>query len=256
MGISSVSLEGKVAIVTGGKKGIGKAIALAFAGAGADVAVCTRVLNDGVDNLEAVAEEIRRLGRRSLAIQTDVSVKSEVDNLVQKVMDEFGVIDILVNNAGIFSVTPWLKLNEDKWDTMIDTNLKSCYLCCHAVGKRMVEWKKGNIINMASVAAFNSAASAYSVSKAGIVMLTRGLARELGQYNIRVNAIAPGLTNTDMIQFLWRGDPERIKQMEAGIPQGRLGETSDITSAALFLASEASSYVTGHTITIDGGSMA
>ncbi len=168
MSVPSLSLEGKVAIVTGGKRGIGRAIALAFAEAGTDVAVCTRVVEGG--ELAAVAEEIRKLGRRSLAVQTDVTKKSEVDNLVKRVLDEFGVIDILVNNAGIFPAPLLLETPEDEWHNFIDGNLKGCYLCSQAVGKRMVEQRKrGNIINIASYAGFRAMPTmpAYSIAKAG-----------------------------------------------------------------------------------------
>ena len=274
MSIPSLSLEGKVALVTGAKRGIGRAIALAFAEAGADVAVCDYVIEDG--ELEAVAEEIQRLGRRSLAVQTDVSRKAEVDNLVQRVVAELGAIDILVNNAGISGLGDLSATQEEAWDRVIDVNLKGCYLCSQAVGQGMVERKKGNIINIASVEglrggvvvrAFMSLAQVpqptgpilsprpYNISKAGLIMLTRVLARQLGGYGIRVNAIAPGGIRTEMIRFLW-DDPERLKQLEAQVPLGRIGEPEDMAGVALFLASEASSYVTGQTIVADGGLLA
>jgi NAD(P)-dependent dehydrogenase (short-subunit alcohol dehydrogenase family) len=220
---------------------------LEFAKAGADVVVASRRL----PVLEKVAEEIRALGKRSLAVQTDISRKTDVDNLVRRVMGEFGAIDILVNNSGVLIRGRVLDLDEDEWDKVIDTNLKGYYLCCRAVGKGMVERKKGNIINIASIGAFRGD-SPYNVSKAGVVNLTRGLARELASYNIRVNAIAPGSIITEMIKDLW-SDPERLKQEEARIPLGRVAEPSEIANAALFLASDMSSYITGHTIVVDGG---
>jgi len=252
MGIPGFSLEGKVAIVTGGRRGIGRAIALDFTEAGADIVVCDRVVDDG--ELEAVAEEIRRLGRRSLAIQADITRKGDMDNLVQRVVDEFSAVDILVNNAAMNIVTPLLELREDGWDRIINTDLKGYYLCCQAVGKRMVDQKRGNIINMASTAAMKAAPEmgAYCIAKAGVVMLTRVLALELARYNIRVNAIAPSMVKTKFSQPLW-SDPKTLKQIEAEIPLGRLAETGDIIGSALFLASDASSYVTGHTIIVDGG---
>ncbi len=255
MSIPDFSLAGKVAIVTGGKRGIGRAIALAFAEAGADVAVCGRVIEDGA--LGAVAEEIRRLGRHSLAVQADVSQKGDVDNLVQKVMEQFGAIDILVNNAGIVIRAPLLDMSEEDWDKVIDIDLKGCYLCAQAVGKRMVERKKGSIINITSSHAFKVSPGvvAYGVAKAGVVMLTRGLAQELGKYNIRANAIAPILVKTEMTQSRW-SDPEFLKKREARIPLGRAAEPDDIIGAALFLASEASSLISGHTILLDGGELA
>jgi len=245
----NLSLEGQVAIVTGGGTGIGRGIALEFAKAGADVVVASRKLA----NLEKVAEEVRALGRRSLAVQTDISRKTDVDNLVQKVMGEFGAIDILVNNAAVLGKFSLLEAPEDEWDRVIDTNLKGYYLCCQAVGKRMVERKRGNIINIASTAAFEGGGS-YNISKAGVVNFTRGIARELGRYNIRVNAIAPGWVITDMAKYIMREDPERLRrEAEATIPLGRMAEPSDIASVALFLASDASSLITGQTIVVDGG---
>ncbi len=257
MSIPNLSLEGQVAIVTGGRRGMGRAIALAFAEAGADVAVCDIVAEGG--EMEVVVEEIKKLGRRSLAVQTDVTKKAQVDNLVQRVMDEFGVIDILVNNAGIIVSAPLLEHSEEDWDKVIDTDLKGYYLCCRAVGKKMVERKKGNIINIASEQAIKgrSGSPVYAIAKAGVAMLTRMLARELARYSIRVNAIAPGLVRTDFTKRAW-SDPERLKEVIAdiNIPLGRIAEPSDIASVALFLASDAASYITGDIIVVDGGLLA
>lgn len=252
MGVAGFSLEGKVAIVTGGRRGIGRAIALAFAEAGADIVVCDRVVEDG--ELEAVTEEIRRLGRRSLAIQADITRKGDMDNLVQRVVAEFSAVDILVNSAAMNIRAPLLELREDGWDRIINTDLKGYYLCSQAVARRMVDQKRGNIINMASTAAMKAAPEmgAYCIAKAGVVMLTRVLALELAKYNIRVNAIAPSMVKTKFSQPLW-SDPKTSKQIEAEIPLGRLAETGDIIGSALFLASDASSYITGHTIIVDGG---
>ena len=255
MSVPNLSLAGKVAIVTGGKRGIGKAIALAFAEAGADVAICGRVIKDG--ELEAVAEEIRRLGRRSLAIKADTSHKADVDRMVHEVIAKFGTIDILVNNAGTVITSPLLDMSESDWDEVINVNLKGCYLCSQAVGKIMVERKKGNIINIASIFAFKAIPTrgAYCVAKAGVVMLTRVLARELGSYGIRANAIAPGMVKTEFSREGWT-NPEILKRANAETPLGRIAETNDIVGAALFLASGASDYITGHTIVIDGGRLA
>ncbi len=250
MGIPSLSLEDKTAIVTGGGTGIGRSIALEFAKAGADVVVSSRKLA----NLEKVAEEIKALGKRSLAVQTDITRKTDVDNMVQRVMDEFGRIDILVNNAGIYLKAPLLELQEDDWDRIIDTDLKGYYLCCQAVGRRMVDRKRGNIINIASDAAMKAYPNvgAYCIAKIGVVMLTKVLALELASYNIRVNAIAPGFIRTKMSEPMW-SDPEALKQWEAKIPLGRIAELGEIIGPALFLASDASSYITGYTILMDGG---
>jgi 2-deoxy-D-gluconate 3-dehydrogenase len=223
-----------------------------LAEAGADIAICGRVIEDG--ELQAVAEEVKRLGRRSLAVQADITKKADVDGLVQRVMGEFGAIDILVNNAAMNIKAPLLELREDGWDRVIDTDLKGYYLCSQAVGKIMVDQKRGNIINIASTAAIKAAPEmgAYCIAKAGVVMLTKVLALELAKYNIRVNAIAPYMVKTKFSQPLW-SDPETLKQLESEIPLGRLAEPSDIIGAVLFLASDASSYITGHTIIVDGG---
>jgi len=247
-------LAGKVAIVTWGRMGIGRAIALAFAEAGADVVVCSRAPEGG--ELGAVADEIQRLGRRSLAVQADISQKTNVDNLVQRTVEQFGGIDILVNNAGIFTTAPLLDVPEDDWDEIIDIDLKGYFLCCQAVGKRMVERRGGNIINIASGWAMKAApeAGVYCIAKAGVVMLTKVLALELASYNIRVNAIAPGAVRTRMTDSLV-SDPEALQQEEAQTPLGRIAEPSEIASVALFLASGASSFITGATIVVDGGYM-
>ncbi len=249
------SLSGEVAIVTGGKRGIGREIALAFAGAGADVAVCSRVVEDG--GLESVVEEIKRLGRRSLGIQADTSRKADVDRMVKKVVDEFGRIDILVNNAGVLMSVPFLEMSEDVWDKHMDVNLKGYYLCSQAAGREMVKRRKGCIINIASDVAFRAVPTlaAYCISKAGIIMLTRVLARELGQYEIRANAIAPGLIRTELSKPTW-SDPVFLKHMETITPLGRIGELNEVVGAALYLASEASSYVSGSTLLLNGGGLA
>ena len=251
MDIPNLSLEGKVAIVTGAKRGMGREIALAMAAAGADVAVCGRVLEG---ELEAVADDIANLGRGSLALRADVSRKKDVDNLVDKVMDEFGAIDILVNNAGVLVKVPILDTSEEVWDNMMNNNLKGCFLCSQTVGRKMVERKKGTIINLSSDLAFKALPEhgAYCISKAGIVMLTRALARELGGHGIRVNSIAPGLIRTEMSRPNW-GNPDILAHMESMIPMGRIGEVDDIVGVALFLASDASRYITGDIILMNGG---
>jgi NAD(P)-dependent dehydrogenase (short-subunit alcohol dehydrogenase family) len=252
MSLPNFSLKGRIAVITGGSRGLGKDIALTFAEAGADIAVCSRRIEDS----RLVAKEIQNLGRHALAIQADVSRKADVDNLVQKVMDEFGRIDILVNNAGIGNELPLLEENEEIWDTVIDINLKGPFLCSQAVSKMMIKQKRGNIINISSAAAFNQGfGNVYFVSKAGLIKMTRILAFELGKHNVRVNAIAPGRINTEMNQSTM-DDPEALKAVEATIPLGTFGQPSDVTSAALYLASDASRYVTGHSLVVDGGLVA
>ena len=254
MSIPNSTMTGKVVLITGGRTGMGRAFALAFAKAGADVAICSRT-NEG-DGLEAVAEEIRKLGQHALAIKADVSRKNDVENMVKKTITELGDIDVLINNAGILARGPLLETEEDIWDKLIDTNLKGCYLCSQAVGRTMVKRKKGTIINLASIAGLKPIPlrTAYSISKAGVIMLTRVLARELGSYNIRVNAIAPGTIRTRMSEAT-RSGPE-APEILANVPLGRFGETNDVIGAALFLASDAASWITGHTLLIDGGFLA
>jgi dehydrogenase/reductase SDR family protein 4 len=254
MNVPSFSLFGETALITGGSRGIGRAIALAFAEQGADVVVASRKIED----LEKVAAEINKLGRKSLAVQADVSKKPDIDHMVNRVMGQFGKIDILVNNAGILIRSPILETSEEDWDRLFDIDLKGYFLCAQAVGKKMIERKKGNIINISTQWAFktgNNGMGAYGIAKTGVLMLTRVLSRELNQYNIRANTIAPGMIKTDFSLPSW-SNPERLKQIEAANPLGRAGEAEDVIGAALFLASPASSYITGQTIIIDGGGLA
>ncbi|MFC2045253.1 SDR family NAD(P)-dependent oxidoreductase [Chloroflexota bacterium] len=251
----SLSLEGKVAIVTGAGTGIGQAVALDFARAGADVIVAGRRL----PLLEQVTEEIETLGRRSLAVKTDVSQKTDVDNLFAGTIDKFGRVDILVNNAGILSGKSVLESTEDEWDRIIDIDLKGCYLCCQAVSGKMIEQRQGNIINVASLGGVSTcggvSVGVYGIAKAGVIRLTRGLAWELGQYNIRVNAIAPGIVVTEMTRDVWT-DPEKSQQRAMKRPMPRLTEADEIATIALFLASDASSTISGQTIIADCGEIA
>jgi NAD(P)-dependent dehydrogenase (short-subunit alcohol dehydrogenase family) len=246
-------LKGKIAIVTGSRRGIGRSIALAFAGAGANLVVCDLVINDG--KLNEVAEEIKRLGRNSLALKVDVSQRADVEEMVQRTFRQFGRIDILVNCAGVWIAgQTLLECNEDDWDKVMNVNLKGTYLCCQAVGKIMVKQKSGNIINLSSQVGLNPspALGAYSISKAGIIMLTQQLALELANDNIRVNALAPGVVKTDFNKDLWK-DSKVAKQIADSIPLGRLSEPDEIAASALFLTSDDSSYITGAVINIDGG---
>jgi len=246
-------LKGKIAIVTGSRRGIGRSIALAFAGAGANLVVCDLVINDG--KLNEVAEAIKRLGRNSLALKVDVSQRADVEEMVQRTFRQFGRIDILVNCAGVWIAgQTLLECNEDDWDKVMNVNLKGTYLCCQAVGKIMVKQKSGNIINLSSQVGLNPspALGAYSISKAGIIMLTQQLALELANDNIRVNALAPGVVKTDFNKDLWK-DSKVAKQIADSIPLGRLSEPDEIAASALFLTSDDSSYITGAVINIDGG---
>lgn len=253
MAIPEFSLEGKVAIVTGGSRGIGRSIALGFAEAGADVAVASRTVAD----LEKVAREIEALGRRALVIPANVSVKADVDNMVAKAIERFNTIDILVNNAAMNIMRPLVELREDGWDKVMNVCLKGYFLCSQAVAKVMIEKKSGNIVNIASTGAAKAAVGlgAYGIAKAGVVMLTQLLAVELAHYNVRVNAIGPSLVRTGFSEPMW-SNPDGLRALEATIPLGRIAEPEDIMSAALFLASDASGYVTGQTLYVDGGILA
>jgi NAD(P)-dependent dehydrogenase (short-subunit alcohol dehydrogenase family) len=194
MGLSSFSLEGRVAVVTGagGLLGMGRATALAFADAGADVAVTDLIAKAEDWDLEDTAEEIRKLGRRSLAVQADVTKESEVASLVKKVVQEFGTIDILANVAGVPANATLMNMTQDLWDKGLDVNLRSVLLCCQAVGKIMMEHKRGSIINWSSSAGLRMGVlSVYGIAKIGIIHMTGWVARELAPYNIRCNAIAP-----------------------------------------------------------------
>jgi 3-oxoacyl-[acyl-carrier protein] reductase len=226
---------------------------LALAGAGADVVVCDFVLDDG--KLHKVAEEIRECGQQSMALPVDVSQRAQVEDMVQQVVAQFGRVDILVNCAGVWIPGQTLvECTEENWDKVIDTNLKGIFLCCRAAGKVMVKQNKGNIINLSSQVGLNPGmvTGAYSISKAGIIALTRQLALELSAYRIRVNALAPGIVKTDFNIDLWK-DPQSARRVANGIPLGRLAEPDDIAKTALFLASDDSSYITGAIINIDGG---
>jgi len=253
MGIlSRFSLEGKTALITGGKRGLGRAMALGLAEAGADVAVCSRVLTDG--ELEATADDIRRLGRRALAIQADVSCKADVERMVNQVESEFGTLDILVNNAGQFIEVATMELSEEDWDAVHATHLKGSFLCSQAAGKVMIKHNKGAIINIASVVGIRPIPKpgGYTAAKGGLIMFTSSLAVELAPHNIRVNAIAPGFTKTKMNDRITK-NPEVLKKFQQAIALGRIGETEEIATTAIFLASDAAGYITGTTIIVDGG---
>ncbi len=255
MAVPILTLAGKTALVTGGKRGIGKSIALAFAEAGADVAICSRGVEDG--ELEAVAGEIKNLGRRSLWFQADTSRKADVDRMVEKTAAEFGSIDILVNNAGILVRSSLLDISEEDLDRLLGIDLKAYILCAQAAGRIMVKQKRGNIINISTQHAFKASPGfgPYGVVKAGVVMLTRVLARELSAFGIRANGIAPGLTRTEFSRLTWT-NLKLLKEIESSLPLGRMGEPEDIAQAALYLASDVSSYVTGQTIVMEGGGLA
>jgi len=268
------SVEGKVAIVTGGGRGIGKSIALTLAEAGADVTVAART----VKQIEGIADEVRQLGRKALAVPTDVTKADEVKRVVEQTVSQFGKIDILVNNAGIdilkpIAFVPEMKrlkppewkvadswdtpLTEAEWHQVIDTNLTSAFLFAQAVAPHMLRQRKGKVINISSNSADLAPPyfSAYCVSKAGLSMLTRCLAIEWAPFNICVNAIGPGDIRTELNANVF-DQPEMKEFMLASIPLRRFGETRDVALLALYLASEASNFMTGQTLYIDGGQLA
>lgn len=248
------SLEERVAIVTGGARGIGKFIATGLAEAGADVVLASRK----IANCIASAKEIEALGVKALPVQCDLEKVKDIDNLVKTTMESFGRIDILVNNAGLTWGAPTLEYPLDKWEKVINVNLRAVFLLCKNVANIMVQQNKGKIINITSVLSFRGAteemnpAVAYNASKGGISALTLDLAVKLVKYNINVNGIALGYFDTDLISYT-KGDKEFFKKFINKIPMARLGVEDDIKGAAVFLASEASNYLTGHILCVDGG---
>jgi NAD(P)-dependent dehydrogenase (short-subunit alcohol dehydrogenase family) len=245
-------LDGKVALVTGGSRGIGRATALGLAEAGADVAVASRKRPD----LENVAADIKRMGRKSLAVAAHVGRMDDISSLVAKVRDEFGRIDILVNNAGTSpALASSLEVDERLWDSIMNLNLKGLFFLSQAVAKVMKEHGGGRIINVASMDGFKPEANigTYAVSKAGVIMVSRVMALELARYNIRVNTIAPGNVHTRLGDSRFLAMPEYEEEMVKRTPLGRIGEPDDIVGAMIYLASDASSFVTGECIVVAGG---
>jgi 2-deoxy-D-gluconate 3-dehydrogenase len=250
MNFPSADLAGRAAIVTGGSKGIGYAMACALAHAGADIVVVSRNLEDG----RKAARDIRDLGRKAIAVSCDVTVSRQVDAMVEEAVATFGKVDILLNNAGMNIRKPTVELAEDEWDKVLDTNLKGIFLVAQRVGKEMVKQNRGKIINIASIFGMVGFPflAAYCASKGGIVQLTRHLALEWAKYNVNVNAIAPGYIRTPMTEG-WLTDPARLETIVSNTPMGRLGSPEDLAGPVIFLASDWSDYVTGHVLMVDGG---
>jgi NAD(P)-dependent dehydrogenase (short-subunit alcohol dehydrogenase family) len=247
-------LSGRRAIVTGASQGLGEAMALALAEAGADVAL---VVDKNIVGAEKVADRIKSLGRRSLAIRADVSKSSDVAQMVEKAITEFEHLDLLVNNAGINKHEPAEEMSEQTWNAIIDVDLTGVFLCSKAVSRDMIRRKTGNIINVGSVSgqvthAHNDQAHYYS-AKAGIIMLTKALAAEWAEYNIRVNCISPGLFRTPLIDKFLEDHEDQHQLWIAHTPMRRIGEPHELSGAVVFLASDASSYMTGANLIIDGG---
>lgn len=246
-------LSGKVAIVTGGGKGIGRAIALGLGASGAKVVTAARTSQE----IEAVAEEIRDKGGDAMAKMTDLTLTDQIDALVQFALDAYGRIDIVVNNAARSFLRPLLDLREDGFDKVFATNVKAPFLLSRAAAKVMMADGGGRIINVTTVGAERGGPmmGAYFSSKAALKMLTMCMAVEWAPMNILVNAVGPGMTKTQFSMPLW-SNPEIERQLTARIPQARLGEPEDIVGAVLFLCSDAARYITGQTIYVDGGTLA
>lgn len=242
-------LDGRIALVTGAAKGIGRAIALALAADGATVVVN---YNGSKERAEQVVEEIRRLGSDGCAYQCNVADTKAADAMIKDVIKTYGRLDILVNNAGITRDNLIMKMSEEDFDAVIDANLKGCFNTIKAVSRQMIKQRAGRIINITSVSGIlgNAGQANYAASKAGIIGLTKTMARELASRGITVNGIAPGFVDTDMTQVL----SDSVKEAAtAQIPLGRFGKPEDIANMAAYLASEKASYITGQIISVDGG---
>ena len=248
----SFDLKGKVALVTGASSGIGRATAQALARNGARVAINFHRNNAGA---EAARVEITEDGGSAIVVRADVTQASEVRSLVEQTVAEFGPIDILVNNAGsLVERLKILELTEERWDQVIDLNLKSAFLCCQAVAGSMMERKTGAIINVSSIAGRNGGALGsihYSAAKGGLITFTKGLAKELAPFGVRVNAVSPGVVDTPYHEQF--SSPEMMKTYAGMIPMGRVGTPTEVGKVICFLASDAASYLAGETIEINGG---
>lgn len=241
-------LAGKTALITGSSRGIGREIALEFARQGADVVVNARTQASA----EALVPQVEALGVRVLAYGCDVSVAQEAEKMISDVLEHWKTLDILVNNAGITRDGLLLRMKEEDWDEVMNTNLRSAFHCTRAAVKAMMRQRRGAIINISSVVGLmgNPGQANYCASKAGLIGLTKSVAKEVASRNITVNAIAPGFITTDMTASI---SPEQSDRLKASIPLARMGEPSDVAGAAVFLASDAARYVTGHVLVVDGG---
>jgi dehydrogenase/reductase SDR family protein 4 len=244
------SSKDKVALITGASRGIGQAVAIGLAQAGADVVIASRKLPD----LEKVAEEIKKTGRKCLPVAAHIGKMEEISNLVKKVLEEFGKIDILVNNAATNpTMASAMDVDERAWDSIMNLNLKGLFFLSQAVARVMKEKGGGKIINVSSIGGITpDLLPVYCISKAAVIMATKVMAQQWAPYNIRVNAIAPGLTKTRFSEALWK-NPDILKMAMSRTPLARPADPEEMVGAIIYLASDASSYVTGQVIAIDGG---
>lgn len=245
-----LDLTGKVALITGGSRGLGAQMARDYAKNGADVVVVSR----NKEACEEIAHEVTQMNQRAIAISADVTKMSDIQSMLKTTIDEFGKLDILVNNAGANATNPVIEATEEEWDFIYNINLKALYFCSQQAAKVMIPQKSGKIINISSIGgsrAYRNIA-AYGASKAAVMHLTRSFSNEWARYNILVNSIAPGLIATD-INKDDLADPKILDRMLKMIPLRRLGQPSDISAMALFLASDVSNYITGQTFIVDGG---
>ncbi len=247
-------LHDQVAVVTGASRGIGRAIALSLAEAGAKVVGCAR----NISLLDDLVEEIRQIGGNAVGLKVDLKSYDDVKSMADTVIKKFGRIDILVNNAGVVLLKPLVESSEDEWRNVIDTNLVGCFYCCKAIGKHMIARKSGKVINMSSMRGFVGAANetSYCASKGAIIQMTKALALEWAKYNINVNAIAPGYIYTEMSAKVFDKSEELKQKILRTIPLGRIGQPEDIGALVVYLSSKASNFITGETIVIDGGQIA
>jgi dehydrogenase/reductase SDR family member 4 len=249
---STISLQGKIALVTGGGRGIGRAITQRLAAAGASVVIASRKL----ENLEATAKEFAALPGKVVPIACHVGRKDQIENLVKETETRLGPVDILVNNSATnIGQGPALEATDDMLDKMVEVNIKSAFRLVRLIVPRMIERKQGGaIINIASIAGLRPQPGGllYSFTKAGLLMMTRSWAQEFGPHNIRVNAIAPGLIQTEFSEYFWKNDKVRL-QFEKSTPLGRIGQSEEIAGMALYLASSEAAFVTGQVMVVDGG---
>lgn len=254
MGTEIFSLEGKVALVTGASRGIGRSIAIGFAEAGADVAVAARTESD----LETLAKEIDSIGRKALVVPTDVRDRDSIQSMIDRTVEELGKLDILVNNAGGSNfMAPVVTLRPEGWDKLRTLNLDSVFHATQIGAQAMLASGGGSIIQISSVAGIEGAQglSPYSAAKAGVIMFSQAIAKELAGSHVRVNSIAPGWIDTPLNEWM-TSDEGTLREAEKMIPMGRLGTAEEIVGAAIYLASDAASFVTGATLVIDGGQTA